>query len=385
MVEGLDAHVDTKVLEKRFKAVCVRQPIGDIYVASIDQASIQRMTYFDVRRRLQSERDVEKYLGIQRPLNERRVQELNEYVNFLDATFPSSIIISVASDFAWYDEKTSEIVFSNTRRGDTKPSTIFSNLCRVIDGQHRIAGLETSKQKNFDVIASIFIGSDIADQAYVFATVNLEQTKVNRSLAIDLFDLAKARSPYKTCHNVAVALDRTDGSPFKDRIKRLGVATEGRVGTETITQATFVDGLLRYISDDPKVDRDALLRNQKLQRPSAKELDRLVFRNLFLDDNDISIGKIYEQYFLAVQERWPLAWGALVLETYCLGRTDIEPWPPYSERFIAKSPRLASLRHRAHLGGISTWFLWIGTISIPTILNPARAEKASCAHSSSST
>jgi DGQHR domain-containing protein len=301
--------IDQAKIERRFSAICVRQPIGDIYVAAIDYKSIQRMTHFDVRRRIEEERDIERYLGIQRPLNQRRVDELNKFVNFQDATFPSSIIIAVESDYSWFED--GELVFSNTRKGDDTPSTIFSNLCRVIDGQHRIAGLSSFTMENFDVITSVFIGSDISDQAYVFATVNLEQTKVNRSLAIDLFELARARSPYKTCHNVAVALDRTVGSPFYQKIKRLGVATPGRIGTETITQATFVDGLLQYISNDPKKDRDALLRGEQLRPIYGVELDRFVFRNLFIEGDDIKIGKIYEQYFLAIQERWPLAWGHL--------------------------------------------------------------------------
>ena len=45
------------------------------------------MTYFDVRRVLQQDRDVERYLGIQRPLNNRRVTALQQYVNFYDASF----------------------------------------------------------------------------------------------------------------------------------------------------------------------------------------------------------------------------------------------------------------------------------------------------------
>jgi len=31
-------------------------------------------------------------------------------------------------------------------------------------------------------------------------------------------------------------------------------------------------------------------------------------RNLFIDEQDVKIGKIYEQYFLAVRDRWPEAW-----------------------------------------------------------------------------
>src|ERR1700730_4145288 len=98
---------------------------------------------------------------------------------------------------------------------------------------------------------------------------NLEQTKVGKSLAIDLFELARTRSPIKTCHNIAIALDTTKGSPFHHRIKRLGVATLGRAEDsgpgERLTQATFVNALVRYISDDPKQDRDTLLRGEQLE------------------------------------------------------------------------------------------------------------------------
>jgi DGQHR domain-containing protein len=304
--------VDPDPITLSFDAVRVKQPIGDIFVATIDAKSIQRVTYFDVRRRIDEERDVERYLGIQRPLNLGRVQELHRFVNFRDATFPTSVIIAVSDDYARYDETERKLVLSNTRFGEDQPSIHLGRICRVIDGQHRIKGLEKLKEGvEFDLIVSVFVGSDISDQAYIFATVNLEQTKVNRSLAIDLFDLSRSRSPYKTCHNIAVALDSFDESPFFRRIKRLGVATEGRQYGETITQATFVDGLLPYISIEPRIDRDLILRGKSLPRVEGRELEKMVFRNMFIEEKDVEIGKIYEQYFVAVSQRWPEAWSNL--------------------------------------------------------------------------
>ena len=41
---------------------------------------------------------------------------------------------------------------------------------------------------------------------------------------------------------------------------------------------------------------------------SAGEAKRLVFRNLFIDNEDVKIGKIVEQYFKAVALTWPDAW-----------------------------------------------------------------------------
>jgi DGQHR domain-containing protein len=236
------------------------------------------------------------------------VCRLHDYVNFVDATFPTAVILAIdESECVSYDDDKHQLVLSNVRAGNERPDIAISNLCRVIDGQHRIAGLEDFKGKNFDVMAAIFVGIDISDQAYIFATVNLEQTKVRKSLAFDLFELATTRSPYKTCHNVAVALDRVKESPFFQRIKRLGTATPGR-GSETITQSTFVDALVRYISAEPKADRDLLLRGESLPVLDRETEKRFCLRRLFMDDNDIAIGIIVQNYFEALRSRWPKAW-----------------------------------------------------------------------------
>jgi DGQHR domain-containing protein len=212
------------------------------------------------------------------------------------------------SECVTYDEDAKVLSLSNTRRGNEKPDIALSNLCRVIDGQHRIAGLRTySGKKPFDVMAAIFVGIDIADQAYIFATVNLEQTKVRKSLAFDLFELARTRSPIKTSHNIAVALDQVRESPFHLRIKRLGTATPGRE-RETITQSTFVDALVKYISPEPKVDRDILLRGQSLELADTDTLKRYCLRNLFIRNEDVLIGRIVQNYFEGVKLTWPQAW-----------------------------------------------------------------------------
>jgi DGQHR domain-containing protein len=290
MSPPLELPVDTDPITKHVSALRVQQPIGDIYLAAIDHELLQKITYFDVRRVLRDQRDVEAYLGIQRPVSEARVRDLEKYVNFVDATFPTAVILAIdESECVSYDERKHQLTLSNVRQGNERPDIAFSNLCRVIDGQHRIAGLQNFTGEKFEVMVALFVGIDISDQAYIFATVNLEQTKVRKSLAFDLFELARTRSPYKTCHNIAVGLDKVKESPFFERIKRLGTATLTREH-ETITQSTFVDALVRYISPEPKVDRDLLLRGQKLE---------LV---------DVAIGRIVQNYFEGIKMTWPDAW-----------------------------------------------------------------------------
>jgi DGQHR domain-containing protein len=190
----------------------------------------------------------------------------------------------------------------------------------VIDGQHRIEGLKSYTGTEFGVNVCIFIDIDVAEEGYIFSTVNLAQTKVNRSLAIDLFDLAKSPSPQKLCHNIAVALDQNSKSPFFHRIKRLGVATEGRF-KETLTQATFVDGLIVYISTDPVRDRDLYIRGKSLAKAGAQESKTLIFRNMMIDRRDMEIADVIWNYFDAVKSRWLAAWDATG-QGFMLNRTN---------------------------------------------------------------
>jgi hypothetical protein len=85
------------------------------------------------------------------------------------------------------------------------------------------------------------------------------------------------------------------------------MATIGR-DFEPISQATFVEGLLAHISRDPKGDRDRLLRGERLDKLDAEQINKLVFRNLFIESKDVDILAIIHNYFLAASRRWPVAW-----------------------------------------------------------------------------
>ena len=307
MSQDADDYVDPSMITIRFPCLRARQPVGDLFIASINYKDLAKLTYFDVRRVLKEDRDFEQYLGIQRPLEPRRVKSLEAYVNLVDASFPSSIIISLLEDYVSYDEADGRMTVRNFREGESAPSAAISRVGRVLDGQHRIAGLEAFSGDAFDLSVTIFVGADISDQAQIFSTVNIEQTKVNKSLVYDLYELARSRSPQKTCHNIVVALDRDPQSPFFKRIKRLGLASDDRV-FEPVTQSTLVEGLIVYISGNPSSDRDNLLRGRPLERPSVEELYRRPFRNLFIKQQDIEIIQIVYNYFTAAKLRWPKAW-----------------------------------------------------------------------------
>lgn len=285
------------------------QPMGEFYVCKISAKDLCDITYFDIRQML-GDREIDTYIGIQRKIDPSRVVGLQAYVNTLDACFPTSIVLAVDEQCAVYDDKAGTLTLKNDPNPDEgQGQTLYRGIAKVIDGQHRIEGLRGLKDGTFELTVSIFVGLDVEDQAYIFSTVNLAQTKVNKSLVYDLFDFSRLRSPQRTCHNIVIALDRREGSPFYERIKRLGSATAGRYG-ETLTQATFVEALMPYISQQPALDRDLIKRNRPLQRAEGDNAKKLIFRNFFIDEKDIEIGIILLNYFMAVSRRWPKSWNS---------------------------------------------------------------------------
>ena len=296
----------------------VEQPIGTFFIASMDARHLVEISYADVRRLASEERDVERYLGIQRPLSSRRVNNIKRYIASKDATFPTAIILAIDERCAEYDESKGVLTLRAYAGDGTPDEEIpYQRIAKVLDGQHRIAAFldgdvwdSRLNDVTFDLNVALFIGADISEQANIFATVNLTQTKVTKSLAYDLTELARTRSPYRTCHNVAVALDGEDSSPLFRRIKRLGTATPGR-SKEPLTQAGFVEALVPFISTDPIQDRNDLLDGKKPHRPTQEELKKTPFRGLFVSDKDLDIAEILYNYFNAIKKRWPASWDNL--------------------------------------------------------------------------
>lgn len=292
--------------EVAFPVLEVDQPIGRFYVGVMSARDLLAVSYTDMR---SIESDLDQYVGIQRMLSPKRVKEIAEFIKSIDATFPTSVVLAVKGECA-------EVIGEN---GATK-LRIFEGIdedsgekirlgatASILDGQHRVEGLKDSgRLDDFQVPVSIFVDADIADQAYIFATVNLAQTKVNKSLVYDLLDYAKARSPQKSSHDIVIALDRYEKSPFFQTIKRLGAATPGRTG-ERLAQATVVNGILPLISKKPEQDRYNLAKGRRIDAEDTP-YGETPLRHVWAANKDGDIAQILLQYFLAIKATWPLAW-----------------------------------------------------------------------------
>lgn len=298
----------------------VKQPSAEFFIGSIPAEELVKITYSDVRRINNEDREVERYLGIQRPLDKSRVAEIKRYITSPNASFPTGIVLSIHPRHAEFNSDNSILELSpavDDNGNDGNELIKLGRVAKVLDGQHRIAAF-LNKEGNydwtlgfdkFDLNVVIFIGLDLDEQANIFATINLAQTKVNKSLVYDLEGLSKIRSPFKSAHQIAVALDTADdSSPLYKRIKRLGVKTAGRENSEPLTQAVFVESLIALMSGDPEKDRLDLMKKKKLSMPTENELHNYPFRKLYIENKEKEIALILYNYFAAIKHTWPNAW-----------------------------------------------------------------------------
>lgn len=316
----------------------VHQPIGTFYITSMQYTDLLAISYADIRMIDEEARDTDNfdtYLGIQRKVSPSRIKEIESYVNTVDATFPTSVILHIRSTEELLDDKfvsewSEDYVDKNSERielirnisidKEKQRLVIRKNekVAQILDGQHRLEGLRQQHEHAglfsdslvFDLNVTIFVDLDLDDQAQIFSVINKAQTKVNKSLVYDLYEYARFRSPQKTAHDIVRLLNRMDGSPFYRKIKILGSAEDSE--HETIAQATFAEAIIRLISRDPMKDRDDLRRGTAFHKAKLEDLpnERFVLRQLFIKEKDEYIVKNLSNYFTAVSQKWPNSWNA---------------------------------------------------------------------------
>jgi DGQHR domain-containing protein len=306
---------------KKFLCIPVEQSIGTFFVCAIPAGQILPLLAIE-RRGLSPE----EKLKVQRSLDTRRQKEIAEYALQADATFPTSVTLSANTEYVHILEDSSEIVIGreleeNEGEGGLVPLVVLDgNIKRrfvevpdgqmvavVIDGQHRVEGLrlagadtEGSKLYDFNIPFVFMFDLSPEDMAKIFVTINSTQRKVDRSLISDLFGLSSRRSPQRTCHLIAVALNSSVGGPFDNGLKMLGRRV---YGTEMLSQGSFCKYLAKLISRKPEED-ERLLYSGHIPAPDEKA----PLRQYFLDGKDEMILRIVNNYFTAIKTVFSKAW-----------------------------------------------------------------------------
>lgn len=295
----------------------VSQPIGDFYVGRMDARTLLAISYVEIRK-FESGKQ-EKIAGIQRERNDGRVNDIKRYVNLEYATFPTSIIIAVNPDCVEVEPYTDtckgadpnlfKLMLNSYGDKDQEGYIGPNNIAFIIDGQHRVAGLEgLHPSKEFDVNISIFVGASDADKAEIFARVNQSQTKVNPSLVVDLASFYEERGPVKFAHEIVLAMNRDEDGPFHDKVKRLGKAEPGKGRIQTLAQATVVEPIVAYITQDAEGERNKRFKGIFSQRRSPTAWERHIFQPFYDENDDVGVLRSLTNYFGAVKARWPDSW-----------------------------------------------------------------------------
>lgn len=288
-------------MQVQFPAIAIQQPIGTFFLSTLPASKLLKIVTIRQRSLEDPEGD-----AVQRQLSLKRISEIALYTTDPDATFPTPIIVACSSSIVEFAN--GEIRFDDDQV-----------IGEVIDGQHRVRGLQLAMTTDADSVGKFMLpvvfmlDLEPYDKAYVFSTINSKQTPVPRSLIYDLFELSKTRSPWKTCHEVARALNASKDGPFYKGLKMLGKRT---APTEYLTQGSFVTQLVARISRKPQADEIAVKRGEKVADDAS-----LPFRFYWVNDRDEIIVRILENYFGAIQDEFPEEWNPPTADNFILRKT----------------------------------------------------------------
>lgn len=291
------------------QVIPVNQPFGQFYAVKLTAAELLKVVDTDPYRITETGDTA----GIQRKKNEIRLKEIAEYLKSQESALPNTIIIAGNSfsddeETRWFLEEDGEskLVLSipeNSINGS------------IIDGQHRLKAfnhLSKKEQESYELLCSVYLDIPNPYQAYLFATINMNQRKVDKSLAYELYgynlseENAIEWSPEKLAVFLTRKLNRDNKSIFHEHIvvaaENIDLLFNTRPQDQEwyISTASVVDGILSLISTNPKRDRDKLFQIERKSR-SRKLLpdDSSPLRSYFKENNDLLIYTIILNFFNA--------------------------------------------------------------------------------------
>ena len=271
-------------MEKRIDVFPVQQPIGTFYMGVMDAQDLLRITAVNQRKNSVD--------GVQREVDPARIKEIASFTFDPDATFPTPVIISVNDNADAYVENNSVFVYESDMV-----------IGEVLDGQHRLRGLENSSEiGKFQMPVILMFGLTDEENAYVFSIINSKQTKVNTSLIYDLYDLSTHRSPQKTAHDLARSMNSMEDSPFYLRLKMLGTKEVGQ-DDAILSQGTFAKTVMTLYSKNVEDDKRKIRRNEPLEDDGS-----LYLRKYFIKEQDKVILLVLENCFLGLKRAFLEHW-----------------------------------------------------------------------------
>lgn len=308
-------------------AIRIEQPLGVFYAFSLNAQILNKLTYSqpaEARKKMEGETAESggySIFGTQRKESPNRLNEISKFIRSSEATFPNTIILAANYDDEGRlieDESVRWEVHNKNGQDFIRIPVTDYPTASIIDGQHRLHAFELleaqAPHRDMELLCVVFLELPTPYHAYVFATINFNQKKVDRSLAYELFgfDVEEREPKYWAPETLAVYIARllntAEDSPLKGCIvpaaDALGIKSRETNNALRVSMATMVDGILKLITKKPKEDRYEIRRPKNIAagRKALPKITDLPLRAFYLGNNDKAIYDILFNYFYAVDQ-----------------------------------------------------------------------------------
>lgn len=239
----------------KFPYITVAQKENTFYLTSLPAGLLTRISYAAVRRQDDEEG------AVQRILNTTRIAGIKDFAIQM-GDFPASIVLNWVKGALTTKDGHIEIP-------DAPKSA------QIIDGQHRVAGLEAAISENpvvaeYEIPVAIYTNLDTPKSARIFISINTEQRPAPKSLVFDLYGVAASdlMDPSAVRAGDIVGHLSSEGQPYEGWIK---LPNQGRQ-RGGIALSTAVSSIKPLV--EPK---------GVLEQIGAHELEvqKAIFRNYF--------------------------------------------------------------------------------------------------------
>ena len=277
---------------------------------------------------------------VQRKVDSSRTRQIaNFLLNDKEAIFPTNIVLNIPINIIESQEEKEGIInitladnvaeqVEKAKREGSNNADIFVT---IIDGQHRIRGIEVAieelskriekaaeqEERNslqiqldnllqMELVVSFFIDKDLEFQAMTFSTINRTQRRVSQDLVYELFGLTSEDSPQKTALEVALALNAHPRSPFYRRIKLYGGSYD-KEDSRPLSQAAMIKSIIKGICSSVQSAETERYHKRKSfkERNSSKSLP---FRQFYAENRDDLISDCMFYFFNSVRKNLGQYW-----------------------------------------------------------------------------
>jgi len=224
--------------EREYQVECLTTKFSDIavYTFPMKVKDVVGIHYVAVRGRDREE------AAVQRVLSKRRISSIRDFVLGGNMFFNTFIL-------NWTNSQVEAKLDGEGRI--TIP--ICPGSAQVIDGQHRLAGLEAAMQADQGIgeqkiLVSLCIGLSTKQAALIFLNINSEQRPAPKSLIYDLFGEVEDDADHiiNRANDIAKELNDNPDSSFHDLIKYPGAPR----GSGAIDLSTVVSSLKEHLGPE---------------------------------------------------------------------------------------------------------------------------------------